>query len=103
MSAFQLSDQFYGAIRDSGLVLSHQRELIADGTLHRFHVEGDKPNSKNGWYILFTGTIPMGVFGCWRRGIQQQWRANNHATLTEKDKKTNLHPTLTSATQFPDV
>ena len=47
--------------------------IIFDGKLHRFHIEGDKPTSKNGWYVLYVDHIPSGVFGNWKSGFKQTW------------------------------
>lgn len=55
----------------NGLVPPHQ--IIVDGQLHRFHIKGDKPTSKNGWYVLYTDNIPSGAFGNWKSGIKQNW------------------------------
>ena len=43
-------DEFYEVMRKSGI--EPPTDIIADGTLHRFHIQGDKPRSGNGWYIL---------------------------------------------------
>lgn len=48
---------------------------IPDGDIHRFHVSGDKPGTQNGWYVLFLGVIPCGVFGSWKAGGSQTWRS----------------------------
>lgn len=47
---------------------------VADGRLHRFRVEGDKPGSKNGWYALHLDPIPHGAVGSWRTGETHPWR-----------------------------
>ena len=57
-------------------------ELIADGTVRRFDVPGDKTQSKNGWYVLFSDP-PAGAFGCWKRGIRETWRGQS---LDEKSR-----------------
>ncbi|AOE87952.1 toprim domain-containing protein [Pseudomonas sp. TCU-HL1] len=41
---------------------------IADGTIRRFHVPGDKPGTRNGAYQLFLGYIASGWFGTWKDG-----------------------------------
>lgn len=41
---------------------------IADGSIHRFRVPGDKPGSRNGAYQLFTDGIVSGWFGTWKDG-----------------------------------
>lgn len=47
--------------------------IVADGELHRFHVEDDKPGSRNGWYVLHHGEVVAASFGCWKRGLNKHW------------------------------
>ncbi len=63
--------------------------LISNGKLHRFHVEGDKPGSKNGWYILFGDGLPAGAFGCWKRGVSETWCAKSDRELTQAQREQN--------------
>ncbi len=51
--------------------------IVADGNLHRIHVEGDRPATRNGWYVLHDGSHPAGAFGCNKRGISSTWRAGS--------------------------
>lgn len=50
-----------------------------DGQIHRFS-SGTKGKGghgdKTGWYVLYGGTVPCGVFGCWRLGVEINFRAN---------------------------
>ena len=46
---------------------------IADGGIHRFHVPGDKPGSRNGWYLVFRGEISAACFGSWKTGVTTYW------------------------------
>lgn len=48
---------------------------IPDGDIQRFHVPGDKPGTRSGWYVLFLDGIPCGVFGSWKAGGSQVWRS----------------------------
>lgn len=50
-----------------------------DGTVHRFHVPGDKPGTRNGWYWLLLDGIPCGVFGSWKVGGSQTWSSRKPA------------------------
>lgn len=47
--------------------------IIADGKLHRVHVEGDSRGSKNGYYVLHDDNIAAGAFGSWKLGINGTW------------------------------
>lgn len=46
---------------------------IADGSIHRFHVPGDKAGTYNGWYVLFVTSIASGCFGSWKAGSSYTW------------------------------
>ena len=73
------------------VILSHgiriDTKIIPDGQIHRFHVQGDKPGSLNGWYILHFNQIAFGAFGSWRTGHQCKWHEGDTATLTIADKR----------------
>ena len=49
------------------------KDIIANGKLYRFHIQGDKPSSKNGWYVLYMDKVPCGVFGSWKTGDKFSW------------------------------
>lgn len=67
-------DAFRNAMLDAGL--TPPDAIHADGRMHRFHVEGDKRGSKNGWYVLHIDRRPSGAFGSWRAGATQTWSAD---------------------------
>lgn len=67
----QLIDEFLDAMAAAGLRTSDK--IIGDGELQRFHVEGDSPRTRNGWYVLHLDGIPAAEFGCWKRGVQATW------------------------------
>ena len=50
-------------------------EFLPDGRIHRFHVEGDKRGSRNGWYVLnIDGSdVAYGAYGNWKTGEKQTW------------------------------
>jgi putative DNA primase/helicase len=62
-------DSFRHAMFLAGL--EHEAEIVPDGRLHRFKVNGD--SNSNSWYILFPDTPMAGSFGCWKRGIKETW------------------------------
>lgn len=74
-------------VTEAFLVLMHRRmpaptEIKADTCrIERFHVEGDKPGSKNGWYVLHTDFPPVGLFGCHKRNIHEVFRYPIHRNL----------------------
>jgi putative DNA primase/helicase len=60
--------------------------IVADGALHRFHVNGDHSGSLNGWYILHEDDPPAGAFGCWKRGISETWSSKPDHSLSPAEK-----------------
>lgn len=73
----EVLDQFGRALNAAGLVPSDLSTITADGVLHRFHVEGDKRQTKNGWYVLHADGVPAGEFGTWKdAGASHTWCAN---------------------------
>lgn len=56
---------------------------IADGKIHRFHVPGDKPRSRNGWYVLHLDGIASGAFGSWKAGDSHGWSGRPPSDPTE--------------------
>ncbi len=72
------------AMREAGIVTSYP--IISDGQLHRFHIEGDKQGSENGWYVLFDDEVPAGAFGCWKRNIHEKWCSIKKKLLSPKKR-----------------
>lgn len=64
------------------------KDLITpDGKLHRFTVQGDRPGSKNGWYVLYGDGLPAGSFGSWKTGFKGTWCAKAENTLTTSERE----------------
>lgn len=60
---------------------------ISDGKIHRFHVPGDKPGSRNGWYVLWLDGIAAGCFGSWRTGSKIPWSSRELVDPREVELK----------------
>jgi putative DNA primase/helicase len=78
----QSNELFQEAMRRAGLDFAGH--LVADGRLRRFKSAGD--HSRNSWYVLYSGTPTVGVFGCWKRGIKEVWHDRN-GQLSETESK----------------
>ena len=50
--------------------------IEADGLLHRFHADGDRSGTRNGWYCLHTDGRAAGIFGSWKTGFRSTWAAD---------------------------
>ncbi len=79
-------EQFRNAMQTAGLTPPDVIE--ADGKLRRFSSNG-KRSDDAGWYVLHSDGIPAGVFGDWRTGIFQTWRADLGRKLTLEETAAN--------------
>lgn len=75
-----LTQQFRQAMQEAGIVYSG--EIIADGKLHRFHIEGQRQSSLNGAYTLHLDNHPAGWFQDFKSGISQKWRYSGYSPIT---------------------
>lgn len=74
------------AMENEGLGCPDQ--LVADGKLHRYTVDGDKPKSDNGWYVLHDdGDFSAGRFGSWKTGQNHPWCNKKHKELTAEERR----------------
>lgn len=60
--------------------------IQADGQLHRYCGQGDKPGYRNAWYVLHVDGRPAGAFGNWRTQLHRTWRANGGPLDSEEEK-----------------
>lgn len=70
------------AMHGAGLQPSKALDLVDDGKLHRYRVEGDKAGSTNGFYVRYSGAQRAGSFGSWRTGETHTWREASTTPLT---------------------
>lgn len=80
------ADDFLRAMADAGLAM-HKPGIDADGLLHRYRVDGDKPGSLNGWYALHLEDKPFGAFGSWKTGQSCPWCAAKPETMTPAERQ----------------
>lgn len=61
------------------------QELRLDGELHRFR-NGGKSNDKSGWYVIYPDGVAAGKFGCWRSGIECNFRADTGREISAAEE-----------------
>lgn len=83
LSRIEIIDRFRQAMRSVDIVIDG--EIVDDGVLQRFHVNGDSAGSTNGWYVLHLDGTPAGSFGCWKRGISRRWCSGSHCNYGAVD------------------
>jgi len=79
---------FLDAMRAAGL--DYTGDIVADGALHRVKVNGDR--NPNTFYSLHLDGVAAGHFGCWKRGINENWCAVSSESMSaderaERDRK----------------
>nr|WP_281722647.1 toprim domain-containing protein [Nitrosomonas nitrosa] len=79
----EVVDCFRQAMQEAGI--QYSGEIIADGRLHRFHIDGHKPGTRNGAYTLHLDGVPAGWFQDFKTGLSQTWRADSGRRLTRKE------------------
>jgi len=73
------------AMIDAGLAML-KPDLIGDGALHRYRVDGDKAGSLNGWYVVHLDSRPFGAFGSWKTGQSCSWTASRPESMTPAER-----------------
>ena len=86
LSLGSIIDQFRDAMTAAGIPFNGTINPDA-GKVSRFTVEGDRPRSMTGWYVLYTDGIPAGEFGCWKRGLQSTWCAVSPNEITPAERE----------------
>lgn len=81
-----LHHQFIDELITAGVRPSNPAEIIGDGHLHRFHVDGDRRGSRNGWAVLYMDGLPAGAFGNWKTGAIGQWCARDRQSMTPAER-----------------
>lgn len=76
-------DQIRSAMSAAGLIAPDN--IIMDGEIHRFK-SSNKDKDKAGWYVFYDGAIPAGSFGCWREGIECNFRADTGREMTAAEE-----------------
>lgn len=67
-----IHDQFRKAMLAAGI--HYDGEVIADGRLRRFHIQGQKRGTLNGAYVLHSDGCPAGWFQNYASGVSQTWK-----------------------------
>ena len=71
------------ALRAHGIEPADPGEIVADGVLHRFQIDGDKRGSRNGWAVLHAD---HGAGGSWKSGATCTWSSKSTARMTRAEK-----------------
>ena len=70
-------------LRAHGIEPADPGEIVADGVLHRFQIDGDKRGSRNGWAVLHQD---HGAAGSWKSGVTCSWSSKATAKMSRAEK-----------------
>ena len=71
------------ALLNAGIEPADKSAIVADGTLRRFDVEGDRRGTRNGWAVLYSD---HGAGGSWKSGATCAWSSKSTARMTRQEK-----------------
>lgn len=81
-----MSNTMLDSMRAAGLAPHKEIELIPDGRIHRYRVQGDKPGSTNGFYVRHESPVPYGSFGSWKTAATHTWRGDTRKSQTPAER-----------------
>lgn len=93
-TTIDIESQFRQVMQAAGI--HYSGEIVPDGRLQRFHIEGHKRGSRNGAYVFHADGCPAGWFMDYTTGIKQTWKFNgakdSHAShdFTEQIKQARI-------------
>ena len=73
-SEYEIREQVLQSMRQLGISPLKDINLILDGEIHRYAIEGDKATSKNGAYCIHADGIPAGFLQNWKTGLKTNWK-----------------------------
>lgn len=95
MSQLLISD-FQNAIYQAGYGCP---DITVYEAIIRFHVDGDKAGTKNGWYVFFIdGRSAGGAFGSWKTGVTHTWYSKTDKAVSPGERK-NLYQKIKAVKQ----
>lgn len=77
-----IENRFKEMVLSSGIALGD--EIVADGKLHRIHIDGHRSGSKNGAYCLYPDGVPAGWAMDFKTGLRFKWRADDRKMRLSK-------------------
>jgi putative DNA primase/helicase len=70
-----------------GIAPTDPSEIVADGMLRRFRVDGDRPRSRNGWAVLHHD---HGAAGSWKSGVTCAWSSKAASRMNRHEMGVHL-------------
>lgn len=88
-TAAEIEEAFKAAMREADI--TPPERIDADGRLHRFHIDGHKPGSLNGAYVLhLDGQRPAGYFEDFITGTKSNWKFGGDHTPPSPEERRRM-------------
>ncbi|MBQ3695150.1 MAG: toprim domain-containing protein, partial [Synergistaceae bacterium] len=85
ISEEEIRQQVLRLMSQLGISPARQYEnLILDGEIHRYVVEGDRRGKKNGAYCIYTDGLPAGFVQDWKRDVKTDWKYDTSGLSQEE-------------------
>lgn len=81
-----MTNTLIDAMRAVGLAPAKELNLTGDGKLNRYRVEGDKSDSKNGWFVFYNHPAPAGAYGSWKTGESHTWHEASDRRISSAER-----------------
>lgn len=83
---FDIQQQVLTFMQSLGIAPAGNEQLILDGQIHRYQVEGDRRGKRNGAYCIYPDGVPAGFVQDWRKEIKLNWKFDMSGFNDEQKK-----------------
>ena len=83
---FDIQQQVLTFMQSLGIAPTGNEQLILDGQIHRYQVEGDRRGKRNGAYCIYPDGVPAGFVQDWRKEIKLNWKFDMSGFNDEQKK-----------------
>ncbi len=102
-TAYEIIETFKAAMAEQGIV--SDAPIIADGQIHRIHINGHKSGTLNGVYVLHLDGTPAGYFEDFTTGMKTNWKLEGYEQRPinpETQKQIDQAKTVRTRQRLPD-
>jgi Uncharacterized protein conserved in bacteria len=80
--------EFFQTLQAASIAPASPAALVADGRLHRHHIESDARGALNGWHVIHLDSPASAAGGSWKAGHSVKWCSKRLSALTSAERET---------------
>lgn len=80
--------EFFQTLQAASVAPASPAALVADGRLHRHHIESDARGTLNGWHVIHLDSPASAAGGSWKAGHSVKWCSKRLSALTSAERET---------------